>query len=58
MNDIYTLPDDLPVPKDDGACDHLIGLILPDLALPATDGSDINISMYEGHLALYCYPMT
>ncbi len=28
MTDIYALPDDLPVPVDDGACDHLIGLRL------------------------------
>ena len=58
MNDIYTLPDDLPVPIDDGACDHLIGLTLPNLALPATDGSDVNVSKHKGRLALYCYPMT
>jgi peroxiredoxin len=58
MSDIYTLPEDLPVPVDDGACDHLIGLRLPDLALPATDGSDVNISKHKGYLALYCYPMT
>ena len=48
MNDIYTLPDDLPVPTDDGACDHLIGLRLPDLTLPATDGSNVNLSKHQG----------
>lgn len=58
MTDIYTLPDNLPIPVDDGACDHLIGLSLPDLALPATDGSDVNLSKHKGRLALYCYPMT
>lgn len=58
MTDIYTLPVDLPVPVDDGACDHLIGLPLPDLALRATDGSDLNLSKNKSRLALYCYPMT
>lgn len=58
MSDIYNLPDDLPVPLDDGACDHLLGLRLPDLALRATDGSTMNLSLVKGRLALYCYPMT
>jgi peroxiredoxin len=31
--DPYTLPDDLPAPVDDGACDHLAGLALPPLEL-------------------------
>ena len=58
MTDVYTLPDNLPIPVDDGACDHLIGLTLPDLSLHATDGSNVNLSMHKGRLALYCYPMT
>ena len=27
--DYYALPKDLPVPKDDGACDHLLGIRMP-----------------------------
>jgi peroxiredoxin len=34
--DYTSLPDDLPVPIDDGAADGLVGRSLPDLALPAT----------------------
>ena len=57
-NDYSTLPEDLPVPEDDGACDHLPGMSLPDLSLPATDGSEIRISQLEGRTVIYCYPMT
>ena len=32
------LPKDLPVPQDDGACDHLTGMKLPALALASTRG--------------------
>ena len=31
-------------PIDDGACDHLIGMKLPDIDLLATDGSVVNLS--------------
>ena len=58
MTDVYILPDDLPIPVDDGACDHLIGLKLPDLTLRATGGLDVNVSKQTGLVALYCYPMT
>jgi hypothetical protein len=37
------LPDNLPVPLDDGAARHLFGLRLPDMAMPATDGTDVNL---------------
>jgi hypothetical protein len=36
---LNTLPTALPVPQDDGAAAHLTGLPLPDLTLPATDGT-------------------
>lgn len=28
-DNLYALPEGLPVPEDDGACDHLLGLRLP-----------------------------
>jgi hypothetical protein len=34
MTDYTTLPDDLPVPDDDGAADHLPDTAVPDLTLP------------------------
>ncbi len=37
------LPADLPIPVDDGATRHLIGMRLPDVALQATNGKTINL---------------
>ena len=39
LHDPTVLPDDLPVPQDDGAARHLTGARLPDIALAATDGA-------------------
>ena len=35
---LLTLPQGLPEPVDDGACDHLVGLELPSLALDSSAG--------------------
>jgi peroxiredoxin len=37
-HDPYVLPANLPVPEDDGAADHLVGLELPDLTLASSQG--------------------
>jgi peroxiredoxin len=52
------LPDDLPVPVDDGATRHLTGLELPDVALAATDGSTVDLSRLRGRTVVYVYPRT
>ena len=52
------LPDNIPAPQDDGAADHLAGMTLPDLALPATDGSEVNLSKQRGRTIVYIYPRT
>jgi peroxiredoxin len=52
------LPNNLPIPEDDGACNHLTGSRLPNVTLPATDGTSINPSGIPGWLVIYCYPMT
>jgi hypothetical protein len=36
-DNLYTIPEDLPVPGDDGACDHLAGSEWPRIA-PPVDG--------------------
>jgi peroxiredoxin len=55
----FPLPDDLPVPVDDGAADHLPGSALPALALAATDGSQVDLAaLPAGRTVLYVYPMT
>lgn len=59
MTDFTSLPDDLPVPEDDGAADHLPGLRVPKLALPASDGSVVDLSALEpGRTVLYLYPLS
>jgi peroxiredoxin len=52
------LPDNLPVPQDDGGARHLAGMRLPDIALPATDGRDVNLSTLKGRTVVYVYPRT
>jgi peroxiredoxin len=52
------LPTDLPAPQDDGAARHLAGRKLPDLALPATDGSTVNLAKLGGRTVVYIYPRT
>ena len=52
------LPDDLPVPQDDGAARHLAGMRLPDIALAATDGAAVNLSKLAGRTVVYVYPRT
>lgn len=55
---LLELPENLPVPRDDGAARHLPGMKLPDLALPATDGSQVNLSKLRGRTVVYAYPRT
>jgi peroxiredoxin len=51
-HDVYTLPPGLPVPEDDGAADHLVGMELPDLVLDSSQGS-VNVRDFD---VLYVYP--
>ena len=57
-SDLYELPPDLPVPQDDGACDHLAGMKLPPLALRSTAGRQVDLSALEGTTVVYVYPRT
>jgi peroxiredoxin len=54
-HDPYTLPDDLPAPEDDGACDHLEQIPMPDIALPSTAGGSQPLRV-EGTAVFYVYP--
>jgi peroxiredoxin len=54
--DPYALPDGLPVPEDDGACDHLPGLAVPDLTLPSSAGPVSLAELARERLVLYVYP--
>ena len=57
-HDPTVLPPNIPVPEDDGAAQHLTGIKLPDLALPATSGGPINLSTLKGRTVVYIYPRT
>jgi peroxiredoxin len=52
------MPDNLPAPEDDGAADHLLGMKISDLLLPATSGEQINLSKLPAVTVLFCYPMS
>jgi peroxiredoxin len=58
MEKLTDLPKDLPIPVDDGACNHLLGKSLPSIALSSTHGEYVNLSEIAGHAVIYCYPMT
>jgi peroxiredoxin len=48
-----------PAPESDGAADHLVpGLALPDIALPATDGTDVSLHKLPGRWIVFVYPYT
>lgn len=48
-----------PPPFDDGGAKHLIaGTRLPDVALPATRGADVNLARYQERAVIFAYPMT
>jgi peroxiredoxin len=56
---LYQLPPDLPVPADDGACDHLTGMTLPPIALPSTEGRFVRLDdVTNPRTVVYCYPRT
>ncbi len=57
-HDPTILPAGIPVPPDDGGARHLVGMRLPDLALPATRGGAFNLSVLFGRIVLYIYPRT
>jgi peroxiredoxin len=57
-DNLYQLPEDLPVPIDDGAADHLAGLRLPALSLRSTDESLVDLSALPRTTVVYAYPRT
>jgi peroxiredoxin len=53
------LPAGLPVPKHDGAADHLTGTSMLCLALPSTLGGTVDLdALARGRLVAYAYPRT
>ena len=58
VQNFLDLPDNLPIPMDDGKCDHLPGLAVPSLPLVATNGDRVDLSSLSGRTVVYCYPKT
>jgi hypothetical protein len=59
MPDLNTLPHDLPRPEDDGACDHLMGMAMRQVALPSTRGATVDLAVLPpGRTVIYFYPLT
>jgi peroxiredoxin len=55
---LYTIPENLPIPIDDGACDHLLGMKIPSVALLSTTGEMVDLASSIGRTVVYCYPRT
>ena len=50
---------DIRVPEDDGGCNHLANLILPEISLPNQDGNDLRLNRTDTfRIILYFFPMT
>lgn len=54
---LLTLPDNLPVPEDDGACAHLEGLTMPSITLESTSDSHVNLGLEKDTVVVYFYPL-
>jgi peroxiredoxin len=53
------LPANLPVPLDDGACDHLPGMKVPSISLRSTKGRMVNLADPSSErMVVYIYPRT
>jgi peroxiredoxin len=48
----------IPAPEDDGAAQHLAGLAVPDVALAATDGTEVSLARLPGRVVVFAYPRT
>ncbi len=60
MEDLKTLPKDLPVPADDGAANHLLGMIVSSILLPSTANRQVDLATVseKQRVVVYCYPRT
>src|SRR6202165_2003162 len=48
----------IPKPTDDGAASHLVGMRMPSIPLPATDGTTVDLSSLPSRVVVYAYPRT
>ena len=57
-DNLYELPKDIPAPTDDGTCNHLPGMWLPQVTLMSTVGKIVDLSSLPERTVVYCYPRT
>ena len=59
-HDPTVLPPGLPIPTDDGATKHLLGIRMPSIPLPTTDGADVMLGEVDRvyRRVVYAYPRT
>lgn len=59
MTDFTSLPQDLPVPEDDGAATHLPGTAMPSVLLPTSGDRHVDLAdLGTGRTVIYLYPLT
>lgn len=58
MKNLMELPKELPIPQDDGACDHLIGMPFPSVKLRTTQDRIIDFGRYKKPCVIFFYPRT
>jgi len=58
QENVYDIPEGLPEPEDDGACDHLPGMRMPPVSLMCTAGDPVDLSTLTGTTVVFCYPLT
>lgn len=56
--DLYSLPPNLPVPADDGACAELEGSPIPPIRFRSTAGGLVDLSATRGRVVVFVYPRT
>ena len=53
------LPSNLPIPENDGGCEHLLHQSIPYISLPNQDNIYLKLNRNETfRIILYCYPKT
>jgi len=59
-DNLHELPTDLPVPIDDGACRHLLGMAVAPCVLPSTGGRRVSLrhACAGNRVVVYAYPRT
>ena len=58
QENVYEVPEGLPEPEDDGACDHLPGMRMPSVSLRSTGSPAVDLSTLTGTTIVFCYPLT